>query len=65
MPKKYANKVGMMHKSKDQHIGKAHPYNFSTLQLDSAWESSKNVPQVHQTYWQFMAVALIVFRPLL
>ena len=36
-------------------FAKAHPYIFFTVQLDSAWESSK----VHQLlYWQFMAVAL-------
>ena len=59
---KYANKVqvGMMHESKGQHIGKApFLYILFTLQLDSAWESSK-CTQVHQPlYWLFMAVAML------
>ena len=38
---KYANKVGMMHESKGQHIGKAPSLHLFTLQLDSAWESFK------------------------
>ena len=33
MPKKYANKVGMMHESKGHILAKPHPYIFFTLQL--------------------------------
>ena len=56
--KKYPNKVGMIHESKGQQIGKAPSLHLlHTTVGQHAWESSLNVPQVHNLYWQFMAVA--------
>ena len=55
--KKYANKVGIMHESNGQHTSwqSLIPTSFFTLQLDSAWGSSYNMPQVHSLYGQFVA----------